>query len=171
MELCLPLHKAKNKQKTPVDHPGFVIKRKMRAFLFLFFFQDGRQAFKFKMATNCSVQNDWQLFIYSYPTSKLNQNIHSMYFVNACSFQLHFYFNKAQMNTIMPNLKVLKIHQRGNLYDMHRAHQSHYFYCLKTSRIGSMHSGNIGWVSDQFHNTHGSVLMGLRRLHSSHIAN
>ena len=34
-----------------------------------------------KLATNFSVQNDRQLFIYSYPTSKLSQNIHSMYFV------------------------------------------------------------------------------------------
>ena len=65
------------------------------------------------------------------------------------------------MNTIVPDLNVSKIHQRGNQHDMHRAHQSHYFYCLKTSRIGSMHSGNIGWVSDQFHNPHGSALMGL----------
>ena len=64
------------------------------------------------------------------------------------------------MNTIVPNLKVSQIHQRGNQHDMHRAHQSHYFYCLKTSRIGSVHSGNIGWVSDQVHNAHGSALMG-----------
>ena len=44
---------------------------------------------------------------------------------------------------------------------MHRAHQSHYFYCLKISRIGSVRTGNINWVSDQFHNAHGSVLTGL----------
>ena len=49
--------------------------------LLFFFFQDGRQVFKFKMATNLSVQNDRQLVIYSYPTSKLSQNIHYMYFV------------------------------------------------------------------------------------------
>ena len=48
-----------------------------------------------------------------------------------------------------------------NQHHMHRAHQSHYLYCIKASRIGSVHSGNIGWVSDQFHNAHGSVLMGL----------
>ena len=75
------------------------------------------------------------------------------------------------MNTIVPDLKVSKIHQRCNQNDMHRAHQSQYLYCLKTSRIGSVHSGNIGWVSDQFHNAHGSAIMELRRLHSSHIAN
>ena len=50
--------------------------------------------------------------------------------VYARSFQLHFHFNKTQMNTIVPDLKVL--------------------YCLKNSRVGSVHSGNIGRVSDQF---------------------
>ena len=67
--------------KTPVDRPGFFKKRRMRAFLFLIFnfFQDDRQAFKLKMATNFSVQNDRQLFIYSYPTSKFSHI--SMYFV------------------------------------------------------------------------------------------
>ena len=88
-------------------------------YFFKYFFQDGRQAFKLKMATNFSVQNDRQLFIYSYPTNKLSQNIHFMYFVKpflppwlnpivyACSFQLHFHFNKTQMNTIVPDLKVV----------------------------------------------------------------
>ena len=55
----------------------------MRAFLIYLKkikFQVGRQAFKFKMATNFKVQNDRQLFI-TYPTSKLSQTIHSMYFV------------------------------------------------------------------------------------------
>ena len=138
----------------------------MRAFLFVIFFQDGHQAFKFKMATNFSVQNDRQLFIYRYPTSKLSENIHSMYFVKPnfypCSFQLYFNFNKMQINTIVPYLKVLKKHQRGN-------YQLHYFYCLKTSRIGSVHSGNISWVSDQFHNAHGSALMGLLDIYTARI--
>ena len=51
----------------------------MGAFLFFifYFFEDGRHAFKFKMATNFSVQNDRQLFIYSCP-SKLSQNVHSI---------------------------------------------------------------------------------------------
>ena len=51
--------------------------------IFFFNFQDGRQAFKFKMATNFKVKNDQQLFISSYHTSKSSQNIHStcMHFV------------------------------------------------------------------------------------------
>ena len=30
--------------------------------------------------------------------------------VYTCSFQLHFHFNKTQMNTIVPDLNVSKIH-------------------------------------------------------------
>ena len=81
--------------------------------------------------------------------------------VYACCFKLHFHFNNTgtQMNTIVPDLKVSKIRQRGNQHDMHRGHQSHYFYCQKTSRIGSVHSWNIGCISDQFHNAHGSLVL------------
>ena len=61
----------------------------MKAFLFLIF-NFGRQAFKFKMATNFSDQNDRQLFIYSYPASKLSQNIHSMYFVKPSCLCMFF---------------------------------------------------------------------------------
>ena len=83
----------------------------MRAFLlfiYLIFFQDG-QPFKLKMATNFSVQNDRQLFIHSYPTSKLSQNKSILCIllnpiVYACSFQLQFHFNKTQM-AIVPDLK------------------------------------------------------------------
>ena len=74
------------------------------------------------------------------------------------------------INTIVPDLKVSKIHQRGNQHDMHRAYQSHYLYCLKTSRIGSVHSGNIGRVSDEFHNTLGSALMGQRDVYTARIS-
>ena len=125
------------------------------------------------MATNFSVQNDRQLFIYSYPTSWVKISILCI-LLNpigyACSFQLQFHVNKMQMNTIVPELKVSKIHQLGNQHEMHRAHQSHYFYCLKISRIGSVHSRNIGWVIDQFHNAHGSVLMGLRDVYTARIS-
>ena len=44
--------------------------------------------------------------------------------VYAHSFQLHFHF------TIVPNLKVSKIHQSGNQHDMHRAHQSHTIFIV-----------------------------------------
>ena len=65
------------------------------------------------------------------------------------------------MNTIVPDLKVSKIHQRGNQHDMHRAHQSFTLFLLSnTSRIGSVHS-TYRWVSDKFHNAHAPALMGL----------
>ena len=35
------------------------------------------------------------------------------------------------------------------------------FIAKKPSRIGCVHSRNIGWVSDQFRNAHGSAFMGL----------
>ena len=71
----------------------------------------------------------------------------SMYFVkpNCLHIQLHFHFNKMQMNTINHARfnKSLKNTQHGNQHDMYRAHQSQYFYCLKlTSRIGSVHSAH-----------------------------
>ena len=62
-------------------------------FYFLFFIltkMAAKQAFKFKMAANFSVQNDRQLFIHSYPTSKLSQNIHSMYFVKPNCLSMFF---------------------------------------------------------------------------------
>ena len=122
-----------------------------------------------------SVPNDRQLFIYSYPTSKLSQNIHSMYLVKPnclCMFFFNCIFTstKRKWTGIVPDLKISKIHQHGNQHAMHRAHQSHYFYCLKTSRIGSVHSGNIGWVSDQFHNARGSALMGLLDVYTCRIS-
>ena len=84
---------------------------------------------------------------------------------------LHFHFNKMQMNTIVADLKSWKYTNVVlNQHNMHRAHQSHYFYCLKTSRIGSVHSGNISWVSDQFHNAHGSALTELLDVHTARIS-
>ena len=50
-------------------------KRRMRAYL-NFFVQDGRQAFKFKMATNFNFSSKWPTAFYLY-----SQYIHSMYFV------------------------------------------------------------------------------------------
>ena len=47
---------------------------------------------------------------------------------------------------------------------------NHTIYCLKTSRVGSVHSGNIGWVSDQFHNAHGSALTGLLDVYTARIS-
>ena len=46
----------------------------------IFFFKMAAKHLNSKLATNCSVRNDRQLFICSYPTTKSNQNIYSMYF-------------------------------------------------------------------------------------------
>ena len=135
----------------------------MRAFLF--FSKMAAKHLNFKMATNFSVQNDQQLFIYSYSTSKLSQNIHSMYFVKpnclCMFFSIAFSLQQNANEHHRARFKSLENSLTVVTNTMHRAHQSHYFYCLKSSRIGSVHSRNIDWVSHQFHIAHGSALMVL----------
>ena len=145
------------KKKNTSWSSWFFKKRRMRAFIFFS-----------KMTVNHSVQNDWQLFICSYPTSKLCQNIHSMYFVYAFSLQ------QMPINTIMPDLKVSKIHQRGTKPTWYAQSSPITLYLLSKNQSHPKRAvwEYIGWVSDQFHNAHWLSAHGTtRRLQSSHIAN
>ena len=103
----------------------------------------------------------------------MSQNIHSMYFVKPnCLCMFCSIAFSLQQNANEHHRARFKSQKYTNVVTntIRTELTNHYLYCLKTRRIGSAHSGNIGWVSHQFHNAHDSVLMGLRDVHTARIS-